>query len=90
MSLAPIRSIPGGYRPHLHGLEVFATLTVKAVSVVLIALVAFTLGMTADKLMEMPQLGLMQKEIKGTAQVCRDLANGLNKYPLPRGAAKRK
>ena len=59
-----------------HGSETFFTLTARAVFVVLIALFAFTLGMTAKQWMDLPRFGLMQVALLETQQICRDLAHG--------------
>ena len=72
-----VRSLPGNYQPPAkHGLEVFATFTAKAVSVVLIVLFAFTLGMTARQWMDLPRFGLMQQAVQEVVQICRDIAQG--------------
>ena len=64
-------------QPPVHGLSVFATLTARCVAVVLIALFAFTLGLTARQGLDLPRMGLMQTAILETEQVCRDIAHGV-------------
>jgi len=74
---ANVRYLPqAGYQPQAHGLEVFATLTAKAVIVVVIALFAFTLGITARSVMDLPRMGVMQTAILEMEGVCRDIAQG--------------
>ena len=68
---------PQYWRERPHGLSVFATLTARCVSVVLIALFAFTLGLTARQWLDLPRMGLMQTAIMETEQVCRDISRGV-------------
>jgi len=67
---------PQYWREKPHGLEVFATMTARCVAVVLIALFAFTLGIMARSMMDIPRFALMQKSVFETEQVCRDIAYG--------------
>ncbi len=67
-----------GYHPPqiLSPLQILSTFTGLAVLVVLISLFAFTLGITARSIMDLPRMGILQTTVLEIEQVCRDIAGG--------------